>query len=583
MCTLLLLLVLRIPIIGTAGYYTFGKHFLNKSYSLYSFGLTKNPYSFFLSLRQNNNVYFVNDLTINAPFNRLGFINIGFRRFSYSGILPTPSRYIGLDFYNPQFSFGVFKKEKFRYSISQYTSRLSLSQKSKRLVFVLTKDTTTPYINLLLTSRNTAGDIDLALSMAKYISFAFYAKKTVKTDKANLAVSVKKIFKNYTALGTKLAPILGIYGSFNFRPIDELTYSNNTNFTDNQGYKSFNTTNSITYNHPTLGVFSFSHTYSTTNRLTFNYLKNMGFMLFRLSLEKNQRQYNITLRRTPILITLSRTIQDTTVMDRITGMLSTRYFKERFEYFYSPLRQYILANTSFQYKNMILFSGVTLFFSGGEKEVNFSTGLNVSTPLQMISLSSVKGIVYFDKNANGIFDKEDEPMDSIKVLLDGIKSVYTDENGKFTFRFVPPGRHKIYLDLGVLPAEVGTEGEAKTLRIGPFESRYVEFKIARLGRVEGRLFVDLNVNNVFDNHDLPLEGCLVSLNGKKTWTWDDGRFIFANVPPGSYTVKVEYCPQKVIPVDKKEYNIYVMPGDNIKGLDFPFIEGEEIKVKVKEF
>ena len=202
----------------------------------------------------------------------------------------------------------------------------------------------------------------------------------------------------------------------------------------------------------------------------------------------------------------------------------------------------------------------------------------------MISLSSIHGVVYFDKNANGSFDKQDEPLDSIKVLLDGKRAVFTDKKGKFSFKFVPPGHHKIYLDLGFLPAEIGAEEEEmKIVKVGAFDKKYIEFKVTRLGRVEGRLFVDMNVNNVYDEKDIPLEGCIVSLNGKKTWTREDGSFIFANVPPGSYTLKVEYCPKKVIPIDRTEYNIYVMPGDIIKGLDFPFIQGQEIRVKVKKF
>ncbi len=354
MFSIIYVLILYVPVIGSAGYYTFGKHLLN-NYSIYSLGLARNPYSFFISLRRDDNLYYINDFVTTAPFDKLGFVSLGSKKFSYSGILPLVSRYIGVDFYNRQFSFGVFMKEHTDISHHQYITRVSLCRKSSRLVSFFSKDITGPNVNLLFASRKGMDNIEMALSFTRYVSAAFFLRKALKSERTYLVFDIKKIFKYYSVPGTRLAPVLGIYATLSYRPTDRLIYSNNTSFVENQGHKIYDVLNSISYVHPIWGTFSFSYAYQGTGRWNFDYHNNLGFMVLRFHLNRYKKGYSLTLKRNPLLVTLSRAIQDTVVTDRIIGMLSTKYFRERFEYFYSPHRQYILAHTTFKHKNIVFF------------------------------------------------------------------------------------------------------------------------------------------------------------------------------------------------------------------------------------
>lgn len=79
---------------------------------------------------------------------------------------------------------------------------------------------------------------------------------------------------------------------------------------------------------------------------------------------------------------------------------------------------------------------------GSDSEVNFGYS----------SHSSVYGIVYVDKNANGQPDMGDQFISKVKVTLDG-QDQYTDNNGAYYFRNVAVGRHHVALDLNTVSIE----------------------------------------------------------------------------------------------------------------------------------
>jgi len=61
-----------------------------------------------------------------------------------------------------------------------------------------------------------------------------------------------------------------------------------------------------------------------------------------------------------------------------------------------------------------------------------------------------------------------------------------------------------------------------------------------LGSISGRVFVDLDANGSFESPDVPLPSSLyiAEISGAYTLAAEDGTYVFANLPTGSYTVGI---------------------------------------------
>ncbi len=567
------------------GFYSYGEKPFLGNYRNVNLFLQKRETQFNLSLNFSpKRDRTLSSIYLKFPIDALGYIHMGYTRLNAGKLTVLPRDYIGLNFFNPEFSFGVFKRNE-RNGLNTYTLLTSIKRGHQYNNLLITKDDTMNAVIDYVAGYNTHNfQMEAVLSLSRYLSMALYGRKTVRGEKSSLSVNISKYFKNFYTGTRRVNPFLSINSSFSIRMLENLFYVNQANFMDRSGHRSILFNNRLIYNSEKFGVFNLHYRHATSGIPGFAYRKNFQSIMFNLSIEPGNRTYSFTFRRKPLTVKLTRYIQDEDVMSKIYTSLDYGKFQSSIEYFVSSSRQYIVSINTIRFHGINFFENIYFYSHDTTKNVRFTTGLNIFSPLKIPALSTIKGRVYFDKNANGLFDEEDEPLDSIKIILDNEKYTYTDENGNFAFKYVSRGHHSVKLDLGLMPAEVGaTEGDAKMVKTGFMDTKYIEFRVSALGEVSGRLFIDNNVNGVFDDHDIPLEGCIVSLNGKRTWTWEEGKYRFSNVPPGSYRVKVEYCPQKLTPLNKNFYDIYVMPKDKIKGLDFPFIQGEEIKVKVKEF
>lgn len=67
--------------------------------------------------------------------------------------------------------------------------------------------------------------------------------------------------------------------------------------------------------------------------------------------------------------------------------------------------------------------------------------------------SGIYGVVYYDKNANGKPDAEDEFIPKLKILLDGKKVTYSDFEGAYFFKNLKPAQYTIEIDPNTLPLE----------------------------------------------------------------------------------------------------------------------------------
>ena len=151
--------------------------------------------------------------------------------------------------------------------------------------------------------------------------------------------------------------------------------------------------------------------------------------------------------------------------------------------------------------------------------------------------SVIEGVVFLDPSMTGTRGADAQPLADITVALDAARTVRTDKTGRYVFRDVPPGPHRVAAQLPAdapafftTPSRAEVEGAAK-----------VDFGLVWTpARIAGRVLSDAN---------LGIAGVVVSAaleNGKAfTATTDsDGGFALST-PPGAY--KVTIAPESLPP------------------------------------
>jgi uncharacterized repeat protein (TIGR01451 family) len=157
--------------------------------------------------------------------------------------------------------------------------------------------------------------------------------------------------------------------------------------------------------------------------------------------------------------------------------------------------------------------------------------------------SSIAGVVYEDKNDNGVQDPGEPGIPGATVVLGGAaaKTVTTDANGNYLFDRLLAGDYTVtetqpagYLDgkdkLGTSGGTLGNDVvSAITLPGGTAATGY-DFGELKPAEIKGK---------VTEDDGTPIGGVTITLTGPVTATTTtnpDGTWSFPNLPPGSYTV-----------------------------------------------
>ena len=65
----------------------------------------------------------------------------------------------------------------------------------------------------------------------------------------------------------------------------------------------------------------------------------------------------------------------------------------------------------------------------------------------------VSGLVFYDKNNNGVYDPGEGPIKGVVIILDDKQKMATTLLGEYMFRKLSPGDHTLKLDLKTLPVK----------------------------------------------------------------------------------------------------------------------------------
>ncbi|SDX09283.1 Cna protein B-type domain-containing protein [Amycolatopsis xylanica] len=202
------------------------------------------------------------------------------------------------------------------------------------------------------------------------------------------------------------------------------------------------------------------------------------------------------------------------------------------------------------------------------EDLTLDAGL-VAPPVGAFKLGD---FVWIDKNANGLQDDGEPGVPGVTaVLKDGdgkeIGSTKTGPDGKYLFDKLPDGTYQVCFDIANMPEAVKgytltkvdagddakdsdadpTTGCTKPVKLGPdnltLDAGLVEPE-KPVFKIGDTVWVDTNGNGLQDPGEPGVNGFTVTLKtpdgDKKTTTDTDGKYVFANLPAGEYTVCFDF-------------------------------------------
>lgn len=181
-----------------------------------------------------------------------------------------------------------------------------------------------------------------------------------------------------------------------------------------------------------------------------------------------------------------------------------------------------------------------------------------------IGLSFISGRVFMDVNNNGLYDYGDEPLPDIEVIIDGKTETRTDKNGIYSFHFVKSGQHSVDLNLGSMPAEIGTSQRTRSIDTRLLSQARINFPLEVLGSISGRVYFDGNNNGQMDRDEEGIPNAVLALNGYMTSTDRNGAFRFANLASGTYVLEPKVLPPETMATRQEVLYVFVKPGVTIE-------------------
>ena len=233
----------------------------------------------------------------------------------------------------------------------------------------------------------------------------------------------------------------------------------------------------------------------------------------------------------------------------------------------------------------------TFFLSLGEKR----TGMDIG----MIQPGKVEGVVFADKNDNGIRDDGENGLPGVIVSLvseEGEEAFRAEigEDGKFLFDAVMPGRYCLEYRLpgNAVFARLVSGGNVISGENGVGRSEFFDFASGAqvqgpacgaltLGRIEGSVYHDGDGDGVKTDAEEYVDGVTITLTPARAeleeisvTTGDDGKFALEGLRPDTYTLTVT-CPDRNVLSRTDHTTLPLTAGKAAQSVSLPVAMGAE--------
>lgn len=197
-------------------------------------------------------------------------------------------------------------------------------------------------------------------------------------------------------------------------------------------------------------------------------------------------------------------------------------------------------------------------------EADFNLGFRYlwDTGLHWESVGNIEGYVFRDLNSDGLRQKDEPPVEGIKVWLGKKRTAMTDLFGYYRFDGVRGRKAYIMLDAQSLPSGFVLTGPPRQdVAIEHYHTARADFGIISRSEISGIVFYDANDNGEWDSKELGIKNVrLILEDGKEVFTGTDGRYSFRNVLTGEHKIMLDlnslpfdYLPK--VPI-KKELTLF---------------------------
>lgn len=176
-------------------------------------------------------------------------------------------------------------------------------------------------------------------------------------------------------------------------------------------------------------------------------------------------------------------------------------------------------------------------------EASLNAGMRYiwDTGLCWEAVGNVEGYVFKDLNSDGLRQKDEPPVEGVKLWLGKDKSKVTDLFGYYKFKGVRARKAYVNLDTSTLPSGfVLTVPMTQEVVITNNRSTRIDFGIISRSEISGLVFEDINDNGEYDLEDKGIKGVIITLeDGSKEVTDGTGRYSFSNATTGEHTINLD--------------------------------------------
>jgi hypothetical protein len=177
--------------------------------------------------------------------------------------------------------------------------------------------------------------------------------------------------------------------------------------------------------------------------------------------------------------------------------------------------------------------------------------------------ANITGLIYIDVNYSGGFDAADRGIPEVRVWRDNEAMVLTDARGYYRFDQVEAGAHTIRAELANVPAGFVFAGAGEhTLAVLPNRENRRDFAVIKTGQIEGKVtYMDYSSDPEHPVESGFPDARIVASGDRDTFSEGNGVFLFGDLPPGEYEVRLDASTlPKGYVAQPSSYVVRVTPG-----------------------